>query len=293
MIKKIHDYAYKKIFSNKTFFRQLLESFVDMPWIKDIDFETAETVNKSFISDDYKNTESDLIYKLKLKDREIYVYILMEFQSTVDKFISIRILNYITSLYIELIDLNKKKKQKLNKLPAVFPILLYNGDNDWTASDNTNLIIENNELLGEYGINYKYFKIIEKEYSPELLIKIKNLVSTLFLSETNFELELIKNQLLELLDIEEDKQALSMLINFFRLWTENKIITKSDYDDIEKLYNSKQEATDMIATTVKKERERIKLEGKIEIVKNMLKENLPIEMIIKLTGLSKKEIESI
>ncbi|MBC7473794.1 MAG: Rpn family recombination-promoting nuclease/putative transposase [Candidatus Sericytochromatia bacterium] len=252
MIKKIHDHAYKKIFSNKTFFRQLLQSFVDMPWVKDIDFDSSETVNKSFISDDYKNTESDLIYKLKLKDKDIYVYILMEFQSSVDKFISVRMLNYITSLYIELIDFNKKSKKKLDKLPAVFPILLYNGDRDWIAATNTNQVIENNELLGEYGINYKYFKIIEKDYSLDSLLKIKNLVSTLFLSETNFDLELIKNEILNLLETEEDKQALSILINFFRLWTENKIIERSDYDNVEKLYNSKQEATEMIATSVKK-----------------------------------------
>ncbi len=36
---KIHDKGYKKLFSNKVIFRQLLETFVDETWIKDLDFD--------------------------------------------------------------------------------------------------------------------------------------------------------------------------------------------------------------------------------------------------------------
>ena len=48
---------------------------------------------------------------------------------------------------------------------------------------------------------------------------------------------------------------------------------------------------------IKKEREQYReegrLEGKTEIVKNMLDDNLPIATIIKYTGLSKEEIEKL
>ena len=55
----VHDYGYKILFSNVTIFRQLLETFIDQPWVKELDFSEAETVNHSFISKDYKKTESD------------------------------------------------------------------------------------------------------------------------------------------------------------------------------------------------------------------------------------------
>ena len=45
----VHDYGYKILFSNVTIFRQLLETFVDQPWVKELDFSKAETVNHSFI----------------------------------------------------------------------------------------------------------------------------------------------------------------------------------------------------------------------------------------------------
>ncbi len=56
----IHDSGYKKLFSNRTIFRQLIETFVQEAWVKDIDFTQSETLDKSFISDHYKETESDL-----------------------------------------------------------------------------------------------------------------------------------------------------------------------------------------------------------------------------------------
>ena len=119
----IHDSGYKKLFSNRTIFRQLLETFVNQEWVHSLDFDTCETVDKSFISEHYKETASDLIYKIQFHDREVYIYILIEFQSTVDPFMALRVLNYITNFYMDFFVNNRGVK----KLPAVFPIVLYNG----------------------------------------------------------------------------------------------------------------------------------------------------------------------
>lgn len=60
MVHHIHDYGYKRRFSNVTIFRQLLESFVHEPWVKELDFSTAETVEHSFVSVEYQETERQL-----------------------------------------------------------------------------------------------------------------------------------------------------------------------------------------------------------------------------------------
>ena len=127
----IHDSGYKRLrpdlsgtlFSNQTIFRQLLTTFVKEDWVDDLDFGSCQTIDKSFISQHYKETESDLLYKVGLKAREIYIYILIEFQSTVDDFMALRVLNYITNFYMDYLTSNKGVK----KLPAVFPIVLYRG----------------------------------------------------------------------------------------------------------------------------------------------------------------------
>lgn len=63
----IHDSGYKRLFSNRTIFRQLIETFVEEEWVQLLDFEHAETIDKSFISEHYKETEADLIYHVPLR----------------------------------------------------------------------------------------------------------------------------------------------------------------------------------------------------------------------------------
>jgi len=195
---KVHDSGYKKLFSNKTIFRQLMESFVREGWVQEIDFTTSETLDKSFVSSHYKETESDLIYKVKFMGKDLYVYILMEFQSTVDHFMALRFINYMTNFYMDYVNNNKG----IEKLPPIFPILLYNGEEEWTAPVTLSELIEGSELLGEFETRFKYFKIVENEFGIEELLKIGNIVSILFLTEAHYDLELLKQQFLDLFDRE-------------------------------------------------------------------------------------------
>ena len=115
----LHDRSYKRLFSHPRFFRQLLENFVDEAWVKDLDFDQCEKMEKSFISAHYKATESDLLYKVKVRGQEAYIYILLEFQSTVTWFMAVRFMHYLSSFWLDYAENQPKHK----KLPTVFPLL--------------------------------------------------------------------------------------------------------------------------------------------------------------------------
>jgi len=293
----VHDYGYKILFSNVTIFRQLLETFVDQPWVKELDFSEAETVNSSFISKSYKKTESDIIYKLKLKNgKDVYVYVLLEFQSSVDRFISVRILNYLTSLYVSLIRSGKVQ----DRLPPVFPILLYNGDPKWTAPDNVADLIEHHDVLGEFGIGFKYLKIIENEYTHEHLLQIQNIVSTVFLTENHYRLEQLEAELIELFK-KEDREAASLFFNWFRMLAKDGRIAPSKYKSFEKIYTDVTEVKRMFATAVNEKDKRLikegeargELKGVKKVAKQMKQKGYPFSDIREITGLSIEEIEKL
>lgn len=298
MVHHIHDYGYKRLFSNVTIFRQLLESFVDEPWVKELDFSTAETLEHSFVSEAYQETESDLIYKLKRNGEDIFVYVLLEFQSSVDRFISVRILNYITSLYVAMI----KSGQVKDKLPPVFPIMLYNGDPKWTAPETVADTIAEHGLLGDYGIGFKYLKIIENEYSSETLLQIQNIVSTLFLAENHYDLEQLGQELLALFD-KEDRTAISLFLNWFRMLAVDGRIDSTDYRAFEKIYVEKTEVKQMFVNAISEKDKRLIQEGeakgktegqreeKLNIARQMKADGLPAATISKYTGLSLHEVE--
>ena len=293
-MKTIHDSGYKKLFSNKVIFRQLIETFVPEDWVKDLDFDSCERLDKSFLSAHYKKTKSDIIYKLRLKDKDVYILILIEFQSTVDRFMSLRILNYITNFYMDYVESNKNVKQ----LPPVFPILLYNGDSRWAAPLNLSELIENNELLGRYSLQFEYFKIAENEYSKGELLKIRNIVSTLFLAESYYDIELLKEEFLAVFKKEEDKQAISLFLNWFKQLSEHQRIDQSDFKELEQVYKNAEEVNAMLITSLKKEREEIYKTGEIKgkneqrliIARTMLINNELIEKIKQYTELPETEI---
>ncbi len=60
--------------------RDLLQGFVEEDWIADLDFNTLEKVASSFVADDLREREDDVIWRLRCRDSWIYVYILIEFQ---------------------------------------------------------------------------------------------------------------------------------------------------------------------------------------------------------------------
>lgn len=257
----VHDSGYKRLFSNRTIFRQLIETFVEEDWVATLDFERAERLDKSFVAEHYKETESDLIYKVPLRnsDKVLYLCILIEFQSTVQRFMVLRTLHYVTSFYMDYV-LSFKGTRQLT-LPPIFPIVLYNGDEEWTAPANIAELIDNETPLGKYTLNFEHFVLAENHYGKETLLAIRNIVSTLFLAEVYYDLPLLVEQLLSLFDQETDKQALSLFLNWFRQLAARGYMPTDDYARIEQEYRTKEEVTSMLVKALEREREAIRQQG--------------------------------
>ena len=118
-------------------------------------FESGEKRGRNFrppppnfqLERTYKETESDIIYQVRLKGREAYLVILLEFQSTVGRFMALRMLNYLTNFYMDYVE----SQVGVSLLPPVFPLVLYNGDRRWTAPVSLAELIQEPELLGKYS----------------------------------------------------------------------------------------------------------------------------------------------
>lgn len=301
-----HDKGYKRLFSNRTIFRQLLETFVDEDWVKEVDFERGDTLDKTYIDPQYRTRESDLIYRLPLRDSAVYIYVLIEFQSSSHRFMALRALNYLTCFYMDLVE----STPGLNKLPPVFPIVLYNGDAPWHAPESMAELIERSDLLGSYQVGFRYFKIVENEIDRERLLTASNIVSTLFLAESQYDLSALESKLLDLFDHEPDRQAVSLLLNWFRQWSAHGRMSSEDFDAIERQYTDREEVKTVIETAiarwkaelhdvVKEElrsevidevRNELRNEAKLNIARTMMSKGLDINLIAEITGLTPEDM---
>jgi len=66
--------------------------------------------------------------------------------------------------------------------------------------------------LGEFGVQFKYFKIAENEFSAESLLKIQKVISTIFFTEIHYDLDILLGEIKSLFK-KEDRSAVSLLFN--------------------------------------------------------------------------------
>ncbi|HNX24418.1 MAG TPA: Rpn family recombination-promoting nuclease/putative transposase, partial [Spirochaetota bacterium] len=244
-----HDSGYKKFFSNPEMICQLLTYFVDEGWTADIDYSSLQRIDKSFVTDEFANRESDLVYKAYFKGKEVYIFLLLEFQSTVDRFMALRMLRYITELYEYLI-----KSYRIKMLPAVFPVMLYNGEKRWTVPEELNKLIEKS-IPEKYIPDFRYYKIAENEFNKDFLRKIKNSVSALFYAENSSGDELTKEfKILTGLLKAERPQELSLFVKWFKYMF-------SDRDDVVEEVKGLEEAKTMLRSSIKEMSKKLINEG--------------------------------
>jgi len=174
-----HDSSYKFLFSTPEMVRDLIMGFVPDEWLHSLDYTTLEQVHGSYITEDFQGRADDIVWRVKVGGEWIYLYLLIEFQSTVDKYMALRMMVYQGLLYQDLI------KQGLmlddGRLPPILPIVLYNGNQRWTAAtDVFDLIPSVPGLVEQFKPRQKYLLIDENAYTDAELASVKNLVAAVF-----------------------------------------------------------------------------------------------------------------
>ncbi len=181
---KPHDSAYKLLFSEPEIIVDLLQGFVHEPWVKELDFNTLEKVSGSYITDDLRSREDDVIWRVQYRGSWIYVYLLIEFQSTIDKYMAVRLMTYMGLLYQDLIKTKRLTPKKL--LPPIFPVVLYNGEKRWNAATELkDLIVKVPGGLEKYLPSLKYSLLDEGAFELKELTPLKNLVAAIFRLENS------------------------------------------------------------------------------------------------------------
>jgi predicted transposase YdaD len=94
-----HDSGYKLLFSHPQMVEELLRGFVHEPWVEDLDYATLEPAEASFTSADLRERHGDRVWRLRWRGGErgwLYLYLLLEFQSTPEPFMAVRLPSSLT-----------------------------------------------------------------------------------------------------------------------------------------------------------------------------------------------------
>lgn len=203
-----HDDSYKLLFSHAAMVADLIRGFVHEDWVSGLDLSTLEKVGGHYVSNDLRHRESDMVWRVRWGgERWLYVYLLLEFQSTVDPYMAVRLMTYVGLLYEDLI--RQRVLTPSGRLPPILPLVLYNGYSPWGAAlDVAELIEELPAGLERYQPRLQYFLLDEGRLAQQDL-ESRNLAGALFQLERSRspqEIERVVAALLEWLKGEEELQ---------------------------------------------------------------------------------------
>ncbi len=265
-----YDSSYKFLFATPDMVRDLIMGFIPDEWLHSLDYATLERVNASYVTEDFKQREDDIVWKVKVGGQWIYLYLLIEFQSSVDKYMALRMMVYQGLLYQDLIKSGEVLKDGL--LPPILPIVLYNGNQRWTAvTDIFDLIPPVPGLVEQFKIRAKHLVIDENAYADSELASLKNLVAAVFRIERPSSSNAMHELLTSLADWLSDRPDLRRM---FGLWVRATLIRKPEYAILLPQVHDLQELNVMLADKLEEWALEHKAEGKAEGVQEGLEKGI-------------------
>ena len=180
-----HDKGYKRIFSIKKHFLHFIKKYIALEWMMDLKEEDLELIDKEFITDQFDTYESDLVYKVYTTKGVIYLFFLFELQSFNDFTMPFRLLVYMTAIWLDYFkncDKNERSRKDY-RLPAIMPIVLYNGERSWTAPCRFSQMIDQAELFGKYVVDFEYALVSVNKLTESEISNSNTLIDNIFLAD--------------------------------------------------------------------------------------------------------------
>lgn len=209
-INKKHDKMFRNILSRKKEMINFLNEFLALK--EKIKLEQLTQCHTDFITKQYKEKHSNLIYKLKQKP----VYFLVEHQSTIDQDMPLRIWEYVGQIMRKESIVQKTYLRKDKVYPVVVPIIIYTGFQKWKAQTNFSQSQYQSRNYKDYEINLEYNLIAVQDYTLEELLEKRTLFGSIMIIEKCREAEELNrqiNKIVEVIDDSKDLEALAEIIS--------------------------------------------------------------------------------
>jgi hypothetical protein len=140
-----------------------------------IDYKQIKNLNRTFILDDFRKREADLVFEAPFADKdsphEVIIYILIEHQSTIDPTIPFRLLFYMTQIW----DMQRREWENKNlslhqwKFYPILPIVFYTGSQRWELPSGIHQLMDLPDSLEKFIPHHETLYLDLKTVKPEEL----------------------------------------------------------------------------------------------------------------------------
>jgi predicted transposase/invertase (TIGR01784 family) len=309
----VHDKGYRQLLGKKKMFLRRLRTFLAEEWVQDVAERDLLTVDKSFIPKSFRDKVADILYRVKKRDLDVIFFVLLELQSTVDFSMPIRLLSYMVEIWWKILDETPEAEveRKDFRLPAIVPMVLYNGPEPWTVKRNFKEIQSAYQQFGDHLLDFRYVLFDVHRYNDPELLEDANVVASVFFLDKRITWPEAVARLGQLADIigqfpDNDFRWFTKWVNYSFIPRLPKaiqekvssILLNATPQEVEKMVSNLGLALEDALRDAKTEGERDGMlkgerQGMLKVARNMILRNMDVNAISDVTGLSLSEIEEL
>jgi predicted transposase/invertase (TIGR01784 family) len=123
-----NDGFFKAVFSQPEHATAFFKSHLPQAITAKIDWPSLAVLPGSFVKSSLQQVHSDLLFSIRIGQRETLLYLLFEHQSSPDPAMPLRLLGYVTEIYLQ------HHKAHGLPLPPVLPFIFHQGPENWNIS---------------------------------------------------------------------------------------------------------------------------------------------------------------
>lgn len=261
-----HDTGYKELFSYPEFVQQLIEGFAPSEIAGLMDFSTLKNHSGNYITPLFEEKFEDVVWSVEVTwegvTQRVFLYILLEFQSRVDRTMPIRLMHYVACFYSHLI---KTKVTTAHRgMPPILPIVLYNGSRDWTAEQDIYDMVhpEPPAFLQVYQPHLRYYLVDEGRYTDEELGLRQTPLSGVFGVENAGQswdaLQQAVDRIVAIIQADPNKERIDRIITRWLKRHLQRVAPKArlDLDQLNSLVEDRDMLAENLENLVKKEQQQ-------------------------------------
>ncbi len=305
-----HDTGYKELFSHPEYVQQLIEGFAPSEIAELMDFSTLTNHSGNYITPLFEEKFEDVVWSVDVTweevPQQVYLYILLEFQSRVDHAMPIRLMHYVACFYDHL--LKNRVTTPGGGLPPVFPIVLYNGSQRWTAEQDVYEMVQPEPpgFLRVYQPHLRYYLVDEGRYTDEELGLRQTPLSGVFGVENaghSWEaLQQAVDRVVAIIRSDTNKERTDRIITRWLKRHLQRLGAEVHLDQLNSLVEDRDMLAENLENLVKKERLEGRQEGRQEgqyearqeTARNLInRTEMNDQMIAEIAGLSVDEVSQL
>ena len=133
-----HDASYKLLLAHKELMIDLGKGYLHEALTGEIDWDSLELVSPEHVTGgDLRRHANDLVWSLRRRstdgdgEERVYIFAMLEFQSSPDPYMAVRMMTYMGACYQDLIA--HAQLPQGTGLPVIFPVVIYNGREGWNS----------------------------------------------------------------------------------------------------------------------------------------------------------------